>query len=474
LGLVGVSLLRSARAARRHVLGVVLAWLAVAGAAAASLFVLTIPDEWLDRAGSTVAERVQTATGVPSALGPALALIGMGSGLDRSLLPRNLRVSDLELSAAAGDGFPINLRGRDLRYATFDRSDLRRADLSGANLEGARFVAADLREATLECVASEQPSVAAGRPASTCVNARHAKLMRARLSGAKLVGIDLSQANLEAAQLQDAQLEGALISGANLSLANLERANARGAQLRAAGLAGASLQGADLSGAQLQRADLSGAKMHAVDLSAAGLEGARLRHAELDAANLSRSMLFAADLTGARLAAADLSGAAVWRTVPPGGEQPILADLTQIVLRPPREQELAELSAASRTDDRSLSLRVAEDLLRPGGAAADRAWANAPEHQAWQTMARPREGNDADQFKSRLTGHLTRLMCLSRWADASVAAGIARRAMAPGFKGHLVAVHERLASADCPASAHISPRLRHQLAVAVELARVQD
>jgi hypothetical protein len=65
-------------------------------------------------------------------------------------------------------------------------------------------------------------------------------------------------------------------------------------------------------------------------------------------------------------------------------------------------------------------------------------------------------------------------MCLSRSADGAVAGGIARRAMAPGFKGDLAAIYEHLKASDCPASQNVGARLLLELAAAVELGRAQD
>ena len=486
LALVGIFLLRPetsffwalAGACRQHVVAVVLAAVSLAGIAASSLFLATIPGERLDQLKLLDAARLAVAGGLQSALGQALPVRGSLLGPDAAFLPRNLIVSDLDLTA--GQAFPaerpsINLRGRDLRFAKFDRSDLRGADLSGANLDGASFVHADLRHATMQCVESPVRTPSEHRHGAACTSARNANFARARLAAANLVGIDLREANLQGAHLEDAQLRGAILSAANLSQASLERANfSGGAQMRGAEFSGASLQGADLSGAQLQLANFSGARMQAADLSAAGLEGAQLRNAELDGANLARSILYAVELTGARLAGADLTAATVWRTAPPASEQAALADLTGIVLRPPRDQELAQLNASSRTDDASRQVRLAEDPGRHGSASESKTWAASVEQLGWQSLAKPRTANDAEQFKSRLTGYLIRLMCLSRWANGAVAAGIARRAMAPGFSGDLAAIHERLKSAECPASANIGPRLMHELGVAVELARASD
>jgi uncharacterized protein YjbI with pentapeptide repeats len=486
LALVGIFLLRPETsffwalvgACRQHGFAVLLAAVSLAGIAAASLFLATIPGERLDQANLFAAARLAIAGGLRSALGHAPPVNGSLLGPDAAFWPRNLIVSDLDL--VAGQALPaarpsINLRGRDLRFAKFDRSDLRGADLSGANLDGASFVGADLRGAIMQCFDSPVPTPSEDRHGPACTSARKANFARARLAAAKLAGIDLREANLEAAHLEDAHLPGAILSGANLSQANLARANfSGGAQLRGAELSGACLQGTDLSGAQLQLANFSGARMQAADLSAAGLEGAQLRNAELDGANLAHSILYAVELTGARLAGADLTAAAVWRTAPPASEQATLADMTRIVLRPPRDHELAQLSASSRSDEASRQVRLAEDPGRPGSASETRTWAASAEQQGWLSLAKPRTASEADQFKSRLTGYLIRLMCLSRWADGAVAAGIARRAMAPGFSGDLAAIHERLKSAECPASPNVGPRLMHELGVAVELARASD
>jgi uncharacterized protein YjbI with pentapeptide repeats len=481
LTVIGVFLLRSEtsvfwallRAGRQHALGFLFASATLIGVAACSLFLATIPGERLDRPD------LFGAVGLPGTAGFAqvlnLSVFALGFGSETALLSRNLLVSDLDLTAgkALGSGrASLNLRGRDLRFARFDRSDLRRVDFSGADLDGASFVDADLRQAAMQCLLERGGEERRG---SSCTSARKANLARARLLEANLAGIDLREANLEAAQLQEAQLSAALLSGANLSQAVLARADlSGGAQLRAAKLAGASLQGANLSGAQLQLANFSGARMQGADLSAASLEGARLRNAELEGANLARSTLYAADLTGAKLAGADLTAAAVWRTPPPASDSVVLADMVQLVLRLPREPELAQLNAASRTDEASLQVRLMEEPTRLGSAAEMRAWATSAEHQAWQGFTKPREGNDADQYKSRLTAYLNRLMCLARSADGAVAGGIVKRAMAPGFKGDPAAIYERLKSADCPASQNVSTRLLLELATAVELGRAQD
>src|SRR5262249_18001153 len=50
----------------------------------------------------------------------------------------------------------LNLRGRNLRYAILDRSDLRGADFTLADLTGASMIEADLRGARFGCATSEE------------------------------------------------------------------------------------------------------------------------------------------------------------------------------------------------------------------------------------------------------------------------------------------------------------------------------
>src|ERR1043165_7979379 len=69
-------------------------------------------------------------------------------GFSRSLVVTEKSVVP---NATLGAVAKIGLRGRDLRYATFDRSDLRGADFTAADLTGASLVGADLREAVFGC-----------------------------------------------------------------------------------------------------------------------------------------------------------------------------------------------------------------------------------------------------------------------------------------------------------------------------------
>jgi uncharacterized protein YjbI with pentapeptide repeats len=453
----------------RHPLGLALTGALLAAAAVFSLGVATIPGETADR---------PAAEGRPL-LGQTVGDLGAAAqGLLLGLFHRNLDVADIDLVADSdvAPGRPsLSLRGRDLRFARLDRADLHQADLTGADLEGASLAGADLRGAWMGCADVDAPLPGDSRRAGACARAPGASFLKARLDGARMSGIDLRAARLDEAQMEGAELAQAVASGASFIRARLDRADLSGAALQGANLMTASLQGADLAGAKLQLADLGNASLQAANLSLASLEGSSLRHAKLDAARMTNARLQGADLAGASLSAADMTGVQVWRTTPPAAGSPALADLGSMVLQPPAEDELTALGVAlARLENGALKARLAEGLAGLADAQQSKAWATAPERQVWVSLAAPPSDPAAmEGQRSRLTEHLVRLMCRPRFGGGAVAAGVVRRAMAPGFKGDVVAVHDRLKGTDCPASATVSPSLMRDLAAAADAARGQ-
>ena len=439
-----------------------------------SIFVATIPGEAAEQPAAPPGAR-QASDG-RQVFG--YALHGFAEGSLLGFFQRNLNVTDADLvvdkDVAPGQR-SLNLRGRDLRFARFDRTDLHQADMTGANLDGASLVGADLRGVLMSCADLNALLLSDSRRAGRCASARGTNLSKARLAEAKMAGVDMRLAKLDEARLEGAQLGHAILSGASFASARLDGADLSGAWLHGANFIVASLQGADLSGAKLEGADFTSAVMQGASLALAGLEGASLRDAELEGVNLAMARLAGADLSGAKLQGSDMRGAIVWRALPPtGGDVPALADMAQIVIQPPAEDERVALAATLlRLEDGQLAARLGEAMARLSDGAQNGAWSNSPEQQLWQALARAAEAFGADDYKGRLTEYLARLVCRARFADGAVAAGVARRAMAPGFKGDMPAFYVRLKSAECAASASVSPRLMRELATAADAARGQ-
>lgn len=445
-----------------------------------SFFVATVPGEELDRiTRSFLPQPVQDdSRGQRYVAGFTVPYAARADGTLWGIFHRNLAVTDEDLVTGRGrvrlDEPSISLRGRDLRYATLDRTDLNRVDFTGALLEGASFVGADLSNARLQCGDVSELILSDDRQRARCTNARNANFTRAKLTGAHMAGVDLTGALLEEANLEGADLPHAILAGANFSGAALEKADLTGGvAMQGANFLIASLQGADLTGAHAQGADFSSAGMQAAVLSYARLQGAVLRDADLEGANLQQAKLAGADLSGAKLRAADLRGAAVWQAMPPSEGDLELTDLDSLNMAPPADSELAELAAMTEAlDDEPWARQRVAELLQPLMDAGQRQrWETSKERQQWHALTLANASHAFD-YPVLLTDHLIRLMCHSRWANGAVATGIAKRAQAPQFRGNIAAIHDRLKSRDCPASQTVSKKPIRELTVAVDSLRI--
>jgi uncharacterized protein YjbI with pentapeptide repeats len=365
----------------------------------------------------------------------------------------------------------ISLRGRDLRNAKLDRSDLRQADLTGANLDGASFAGADLRGVWLECSALADAGSDRGR--AQCASARSADFTRARLDSARMEGVDLRGARLDGASLEEADLARAQMDGASFSAARLARAVMAGAALRGAIFKGANLQGVDLSGAGMQLADMTGARMQGANLNRATLDGVLFRSAALDGADLRATRLYGVDLSDAKLHAADLSSARIWRTGPPQKDT-ALVDVGHIVLEAPSESDVGFLkAAAANLDSAALKEQATARIGVLADAVSERARPAEADALSWARLDRESDVAAAEAYKGKLSEALGDIACRAEFGDGAVASGLVRRAVREGFKGDAGALYARLRSHDCAASATVDQPALRQLATTIERARTR-
>lgn len=447
-----------------------------------SLFVATVPGEDLDKLSHSVlgvVEPEETGRNRQLAGGFALPFIQVrADGTLFGFIRRNLVVTDTDLvpdkDVSSDTVEPtLKLRGRDLRYAKLDRSDMHQADLTGATLDFASLVGTDLRKAWIQC-ADVTELLLTDRDTAKCPSARRANFTRARLSEAQLIGLDLRGANMTEAKLDGSALGSAVLAGGTFISANLDKADLTGGILaHGANFLTASLQGADFTGAQLQAADFSNASLQGAVLSFAHLQGAELRDTDLEAASLYQATLFGADMSGAKIVGADLRGALVWMTKPPQQDATGMADLNGVVIRPIDPAEVAALKEKIDGIQRRRLRERLGDAMAPLMNDADmRGWAASADLQRWQGLIAAAAPNQGDPYKTRLTDYLTSTMCRSRWSSGSLATGVARRAMAQQFKGDLVSVYDRLKVTECPASQTVPARVMKSLSTAADAVRI--
>lgn len=443
-----------------------------------SFLVATVPGEPLDRISRALPGTLAKTAFQSERSAYGFVMPFLGQRADGSLFgvfERNLNVTDLDLvvDKDVTPGEPtIVLRGRDLRYARLDRTDLHQADLTGADLEGASLTGADLRGALLQCADLNDFILSDDRQSAKCPAARRANFTRAKLKDAKMAGIDLRGAKLDDADLENAELAYANLAGASFYGAHLERADMTG---------GVSLYGANFATASLQGADLTGAKLHGADFTSAGLQGAVLAHtmlmgatlrdADMEGADLYKAKLYGADLRGSRIRAVTFREASIWHTAPPERESAELVDLNDIAVKPMDEKDVAAVVEVLKSiENDRLRAQIKDAVGKVTGIDA-RAWSSSPDLAVWTGLVTAIAGQPQDNLKGRLTEHLIKLACKTRWTNGSVATGIARRAQGIEFKGDIATVYDKLRADDCPASKTVSRRAMRGLGTAVDLIR---
>lgn len=445
-----------------------------------SFFVATVPGEALDRLTravfnpfSTTANRSQA----QAAAGYSMPFFGASSdGALFGIFRRNLNVTDTDLvvDKEQTPGEPsFSLRGRDLRFARLDRSDLHQVDLTNANLDHASFVGTDLKDAWLNCADPNAVLVEADRRKAQCSTARGSDFSRAKLQGASLLGIDLSEATLHDARLESADLSYAILKGTDFLNAHLEKARITGGvQAYGASFLLSHLEGADLSWAQLQYADLSNAQMQGALLKHANLQSASLRDSDMSMGSLQLAKLYGADLSGLQISATDMRGARIWMTRPPEADPHQLADLSNAVIRPmPKKDEDALKEHVSQMKDPVQRKRIQEAVAPLLKKEESSAWQSGVENSRWGQLkdASPVPGSEI--YSTNLTSFLTTEFCKARYSDGALATGVARRASDAEFRGDRIQVYDRLHAKDCAAFGKIKPSVLKDFTTVTDEAR---
>ncbi|MCK5550376.1 MAG: pentapeptide repeat-containing protein, partial [Hyphomicrobiaceae bacterium] len=301
------------------------------------------------------------------------------------------------------------------------------------------------------------------RVAARCTSARNANFKGAKLDGAHMSGIDMQGAKIEEARLEGANLSNSSLVDTDFTGAHLDKADLSGSAGQGANFLGAELRGANLSGAKLQAADFSGAAMQGAVLNFAHLQGTRLQNANLAAASLRRAKLHGADMKEMSMVGADLRGVGIWNTMPPAWDASGLVDLSEFTIEPLDDDEKSTLNdLINEISDEEVRARMREKLAGVLDDGESTKWKGSEHERHWQSWVGMSPLQPADTYPADLTAYLTELMCSARWADGSVATGVARRATEPQFRGDLVAVYDGLRSSNCPASKTTpAPLMRH-------------
>jgi uncharacterized protein YjbI with pentapeptide repeats len=316
-----------------------------------------------------------------------------------------------------------NLRGRDLRYATLDRSDFRGIDFTLADLTGASLNDADLRGATFGCTAEDfkpmrtlwnrilysferRTETRWVDDAAACTELNGIQLNGADLRDVKFVSGQSRKPSLAGVQMRGANLDGLDLSGVDLSLTNLVNASLIGADLSDARFFGANMTGANLTGATL-----AGTELRLAALTAARLDGAYLVGARFIAADLTRATLIGAELGQAVFYGARLNGAILWASTPPSKVNLAWADLSRTTVKEPDSWQFDWIKTSLqrvRDIQRESVRRRVQNLL-----SQDRRNERTVErNRVWTRLSAALTRDDADvSYRSALSAIITDSAC---------------------------------------------------------------
>jgi uncharacterized protein YjbI with pentapeptide repeats len=318
----------------------------------------------------------------------------------RGIFSRNLVVTDKDRLGQAGTGDQprISLRGRDLRYATLDRSDLSLLDFTAADLSGSSLNGADLKNSIFACAVK-------GRKTIATVNAdgKTDFEIREDLTCPLLTGADLTEAKLGPETLRKATVSGIVLKrtkmeGFHFNGLDLSNADLSDSIARFASFADSVLDGANLSGISAEGASFERASMYVTDLNRARLDGARLRQAELRGARLTDASLIGADLSGALLFGANMSRVHIRATTASDPKAYLLADVADLQVAPAGDSEKRLRDASARF--RGISGTVAENsflLDQAIESSKAKEWEQSTDIQVWRQLSARGSSDESDK-----------------------------------------------------------------------------
>lgn len=302
-----------------------------------------------------------------------------------------------------------SLRGRDLRYATFDRSHFQGADFTAADLTGASLKRADLKDAIFGCAVRgkklyEYSTEAGERRVTwiddeTCPSLVRANLSEAILSDGAINKAILRNANLSRVNMQGFDLRRVDLSNVELIRADLSGANASFAIFDGAQLNSLIARGASFHGARLLGADLSGAYLDVTDLSSADFSGSNLASASLRGSFLQHTLLFGANLSRIK----------IWGATPPSPKAFNLSAVYELDLSKPEMVELNDLKKIVDELDNVVIDEYSYIPRLPSGFLEGSDWENSAERASWAALTTKL---DSGMYAKRELGrYLAKLSC---------------------------------------------------------------
>ncbi len=329
------------------------------------------------------------------------------------LFRRNLFLTDRnfnELKMAQNGESRVNLRARDLRYATFNRSNIVGGDFTHAKLQGATFINASLKDS------------------------------------------NFNHATLDGARFIDTNLNGSTFTETKAFGTNFTRASLNNAFFKKSGIIASNFSNAHLAG---------------VNFNDAKLHGSHFYKADLRASTFINSWLIGVSFSDANLQAADLSKGPIWESVPPSQNQ--LIDLKNRKLLPPSKNERRWIiMGLNQIHDKSLRTKIMAILSPVMNTKSASLWRKSLDYQQWKTLIQQKSTTNNPLFQKKISKLLANISCSETASESYLTTSIIRRITAtylqqPTYNGDAENYLRQTLTQHCPAFHRVSTSERQKL-----------
>jgi hypothetical protein len=393
-----------------------------------SIGIATVPDELLDRMGSSIwpvrvplyepqgdllARYRKRIVFYPTAVfferyrDPSIAGASGLFGWSRNLMIVNADLNDRRF------------RNRDLRYAVFLSSKLQGADFQFAELTGARFGGS---------------------------TAAMANFSRATLRAAEFIGSEAQAANFSSAQLQrlisiQSQFDGAVFTRANLTIAEIDNSSFDGATFENATLEGAFIYQTNMRGAVFDLACLQGMVFQ--------------RDRSTEDGSSDETIGSIAGINDFR--ASSFRSAVIWQSYLPRKISVNYADFRHTELKQIGSKQRKSLSELFTSLEFVLIPQVARERIQMLLSPSSAQWRGSDSFSSWQTALKRQGPQELDRLGERRGQFLATLVCSDVGKDAWMANAIATRIANDSSEAQAaMALSQALTTEGCYAAKKIS------------------
>jgi uncharacterized protein YjbI with pentapeptide repeats len=316
-------------------------------------------------------------------------------GVDKKLgrqmrgFPRSIVLTNSTLGVDGEASARIDLRNRDLSYATLDRSHFNRIDFTGTKLDFASFSEAELNDVTFQCIYNQFKSVTIRD---------FVPRWNDNIDPGDSTKRDVYY-DIYCTYLRSVDFRSATLNKVKLPNATLENADFTFAKIVSSDFSSVVMIGARAGGAIFYKSNMTDSNISGAEFSNAFFISSNITRANLTLSNLKFSFIMHSDLNESIVYGVDLRSAVIWNSRPPRADRVSLSLLDKINIAPLDSQ--VEKYVLSRIGG-ELDMQFVQS----------KGWEAGESYSSWRTLiAQYGSKSDSSEFLSAFTKFIAHKTC---------------------------------------------------------------